>query len=101
MIRINPDKEDISNFSSERFVHLEMGSLNALTQIKDCIHKMNWLLFILWNKIFWRELSNKFSMKKPEKKGIQKDNSLCVSFFCESSINIGVISWKGFSWQKP
>ncbi len=41
MIRINPDKEDISGFSSERFVHLEMGSLNALTQIQECIQKMN------------------------------------------------------------
>jgi hypothetical protein len=40
MIKINPDKEDFSDFPIERFVHLEMGSLDALTKIQDCLEKV-------------------------------------------------------------
>ena len=35
IIKINPDKEDCSDFPVERFVHLELGSLDALTKIQD------------------------------------------------------------------
>ena len=50
MIRINPNKEDTSDFNPERFVHIEMGSLNALTQIQDWIQKMMWFCFIIFIK---------------------------------------------------
>jgi hypothetical protein len=34
-IRINPDKEDNSKTNLERFVHLELGCLDALTKIME------------------------------------------------------------------
>lgn len=37
LIKINPDREDGSGFIAERFVHLEMGSLEALRQVEECI----------------------------------------------------------------